>query len=67
MTGDIYGKEKVEAACHSSVVEGRCEDAAKHGEGEDVGPCHREEVGTDPRFGIAESDAVGSAVPIDQA
>ena len=67
MTGGIYGKEKSEAARHSSVVEGRREDAAKHGEGEDIGPCDCEEVGADARFGIAESDAVGSAVSIDQA
>jgi len=67
MTGNIYGKEKIEAACDSSVVESRCEDAAKHGEGEDVWPRNREEVGADARFGVAESDAVGGAVSIDQA
>ena len=67
ITGDTHGKEKIEAACHSSVVDGRCEEAAKHGKGEDVGPCNREEVGTDARFGIAEGDAAGSAVSIDQA
>jgi hypothetical protein len=67
MTGDIHGKEKVEATCHSSVVEDRCEDAAKHGKGQDVGPCDCEEIAADARLGIAESDAVGGAVSIDQA
>ena len=67
MTGDIYGKEKVEAACHSSVVEDRCEDAAKHGKGQDVGPCDCEEIAADARFGIAEGDAVGGAFSVDQA
>jgi hypothetical protein len=67
MTGGIHGKEKGEAACYSSVVEGRREDAAKHGEGEDIRPRDREEIGADARCGIAESDAVGGAVSIYRA
>jgi hypothetical protein len=49
------------------VVEDRCEDAAKHGKGQDVGPCDCEEIAADARLGIAESDALGGTVSIDQA